>query len=488
MVFSSVFFLFFFLPIVILVFYTIRSELRFTFLLLASLVFYFIGENYLIWVMLTSTIIDYVCGVMIAGGFKKELTPLVINGERTLAQKTWLLFSIISNLGLLSYFKYFNFFTDNASRFLHLIGMSSSGFDSFAYVALPLGISFYTFQSMSYTIDVYRGYAKANRNPINFGLFVTMFPQLVAGPIVRYTDIEEQLVNHKLRSDDFAEGVKRFIVGLGKKVLIANTMAQIADCVYELPAAEVSFLDAWIGTLAYALQIYFDFSGYSCMAIGLGKMFGFHFPENFNYPYTSKTIKDFWRRWHMTLSNWFRDYLYIPIGGNHKNRLTTVRNLFVVFVLCGFWHGAAWNFLLFGLFHGTFLSLERVGLERLLKRLPTAVQHLYAIVIISFGWVLFRASSANQIRNMFESMFSSNIKLHPMLTEQLSPHALVMSGIGLLFTMPIYRTIEHKTSSLGAGFQLIGKWMFLLLLMLIFALAAKNLSLGSFNPFIYYRF
>lgn len=488
MVFSSLSFIFVFLPIVLLIFYSIRKELRFGFLLVASLFFYFMGENYLIWVMLTTTIIDYICGIMISGGIKTQPMALPVNGQRTIHQKFWLALSIVSNLSLLGYFKYYNFFVEATIKLLHSAGLSSSAFDGFTQVTLPLGISFYTFQSMSYTIDVYRGHVTANRNFINFGMFVTMFPQLVAGPIVRYTDVDQQIKHHVLQTDNFVYGIKRFIIGLGKKVLIANTLGQLADQVYSLPPENMSLLEAWIGTVAYALQIYFDFSGYSCMAIGLGKMFGFTFPENFNYPYTSTSVKEFWTRWHMTLSTWFRDYLYIPLGGNRISSIVTIRNLFVVFILCGVWHGAAWTFILWGVFHGSFLMLERTKIGIFLKDQPNFIQRIYFLLIILLSWVVFRSDSIAQAKSIYINMFTGSLSISLSTISMLTTEMIGTFIIGLVLSMPVFKYIQKKNQGLSPWQENFLEIAYFGLIMLIFILSIKSLLFNSFNPFIYYRF
>jgi len=366
MVFSSVCFLFFFLPIVLAVYLLVAlpglggrtaAGLKAGNLLLlaASLLFYSWGEGALVAIMLGSTAIDYLCGLLMAGPparGREPSSPLEPGGPRTSVQKAALALSIASNLFLLCLFKYFGFFVENARAILHAAGLSGGVLEGGMELALPMGISFYTFQSMSYTIDVYRGRVAATRSFIDFACFVTLFPQLVAGPIVRYKDLAEQLVRRVMSLEDFSLGSRRFILGLGKKVLIADSLAQAADRIYALPLGEVTCPLAWLGTICFTLQLYFDFSGYSDMAIGLGRMLGFRFPENFNYPFISRSLREYWSRWHITLGSWFRDYLFLPLGGSRVSPPRVYLNLLVVFFLCGLWHGASWTYVLWGLFHG----------------------------------------------------------------------------------------------------------------------------------------
>lgn len=410
MVFSSLTFLFFYLPVVLLLYHLLflpvsrhspRAPLflRLSNLLLlcVSILFYFWGEGWLVWILLTSTLIDYVCGLLISGALRTgRVEPLTVGGPRSHAQRLTLIASLTANLLFLGFFKYFNFGVDTVNR---LVPDAWRLTDTLR-VTLPLGISFYTFQSMSYTIDVYRGHVKATHNLIDFACYVALFPQLVAGPIVRYADIAQQLVHRTLSAPVFASGVNRFVLGLAKKVLIANTVARAADAVMALPADQVTTLQAWVATLCYSIQIYYDFSGYSDMAIGLGRMFGFQFLENFNYPYVSRSIQEFWRRWHISLSTWLRDYLYIPLGGSRAGASRTWCNLLLTFVLGGLWHGAAWTFVLWGAFHGGYLALERVvrracGLSEKPAEHPRRVLaflgQIWIFHVVCFSWILFRS-------------------------------------------------------------------------------------------------
>jgi len=492
MVFSSITFLFFFLPAFLLIFHLLRHQkLQFVFLLFSSMLFYFWGENFLIWILLTSTGIDYFSSLLIANGFKKkEILKLIPDNRRSRLQKTGLIISIVSNLSFLGYFKYANFFVENFISFCH-----SSGLDSFipeqsVSIILPLGISFYTFQSMSYTIDVYRGRITATRNFIKFASYVTMFPQLVAGPIVRYSDIEKQINNHSTTVDDFVIGIKRFIIGLSKKVLIANTMALVADTVFALPSNELSTGLAWIGIIAYSLQIYFDFSGYSCMAIGLGRMMGFTFPENFNYPYISRSIREFWRRWHISLSSWFRDYLFIPLGGSKNGSLITYRNLIIVFLVCGLWHGASWNFVVWGIFHGFFLIIEKLPFTKYLNKIPDIFQHLYVLFFVSLGWVFFRTETINEgihYSLVLLGINSAQFQIS-MFYEIIQTNVLIIFFVGIIFSMPVFPVIQKKIKILPYNTKTAFELIYLALLVCLFLLSTMSLASGTYNPFIYFRF
>ena len=298
--------------------------------------------------------------------------------------------AIAVNLVVLGVFKYANFFADNVNAVAAAIGAPPL---AFPHVLLPIGISFYTFHAISYVVDVYRRDASAQKSPVHAALYLLLFPQLIAGPIIRYRYIADQLEQRVVSLDDFAVGVRRFVIGLGKKVLIANTVAAPADKIFSMPLAELTPAHAWLGIVCYTLQIYFDFSGYSDMAIGLGRMFGFHFPENFRWPYVADTVQEFWRRWHISLSSWFRDYLYVPLGGNRVSPARMYANLVTVFFLCGLWHGASWNFVIWGLFHGSFLVVERLGLAAAIRRLWRPLRHVYLLLVVMIGWVFFRADT-----------------------------------------------------------------------------------------------
>ncbi|GAA3786047.1 MBOAT family O-acyltransferase [Corallibacter vietnamensis] len=420
--------------------------------------------------MIFSTIVDYKCGIMIEEGNKK----------------LGLRFSLLTNLLTLGVFKYFNFAIDNLKAAISGLGIQTSAFDGIIEIALPLGISFYVFQTMSYTIDVYRGNVKASRNILEFATYVTMFPQLVAGPIVRYIDVQKEIVKREVTLVSFSKGLERFILGLAKKMILANTFASVADNIFAESSGDISTLNAWIGVFAYTFQIYFDFSAYSDMAIGLGKMFGFNFLENFNYPYISKSIKEFWRRWHISLSSWFRDYLYISLGGNRKGKSRTYLNLFIVFFITGLWHGAAWNFVIWGLFHGLFIVIERVGFDKVLEKLWAPIQHIYTLLIVLIGWVLFRAEDLNHALIYLKTMFVYNEGSYA-LNDYLSyfnynNETIIIFGLGIIFSFPIYPYLEKKlTNPTFLPFR------YLLVISLLF-ISILYIAAGSYNPFIYFRF
>lgn len=501
MVFSSLVFLFVFLPLVLLIYFTLPTRVRNSFLIFASLLFYFWGENYLIWILITASLIDYLCGLFIAGAFKKgEIKYLEKGVPRTKFQIFVLTFSIVSNLGFLFYFKYCNLALNSYNGFAAMLGFSQDALITFNSIALPLGISFYTFQTMSYTIDVFRGEVKATRNIIDYSMYVTLFPQLVAGPIVRYRDIEDQLRNHQISNSGFAYGVFRFIIGLGKKVLIANTFAQIADLAFNLPQGQLNIPLAWLGAICYMIQIYFDFSGYSDMAIGLGHMFGFKFLENFNYPYISRSIQEFWRRWHISLSTWLRDYLYIPLGGNRHSAWRTYFNLLFVFFLCGLWHGASWSFVVWGLYQGVFLIIEKLGFSKILDKIPRVLNHIYVLLVTIIGWVIFRSETLPGATGYLGVMFGvkrpENADLYS-IKRFLGFYIIAMFVIAIIASMPLFHYIVNKYYLVKENRNsfLLGKYLYLFLkvfgylyVIFLFLFCCLNLISGTYNPFIYFRF
>ena len=389
MVFSSTIFLCIFLPLVILGYYICPRKGRNFFLLIASLIFYAWGEPKYVLLMIFSIIINYVFGLLMEK-----------HRQNSRRLKLMLVLSVVIDIGLLCVFKYTDFIISNMNAAF------GASFDLLKLV-LPIGLSFYTFQAMSYTIDVYRNDVKVQRNIIDFGMYITMFPQLIAGPIVRYADVAEQLHERRVTTQDFSEGSMRFVVGLGKKVLLANQIGALWSEIYALGGSS-SALMAWLGAIAFTFQIYFDFSGYSDMAIGLGRMFGFRFPENFRYPYQSVSITDFWRRWHITLSTWFREYLYIPLGGNRRGFARQALNLFIVWTLTGFWHGAGWNFILWGLYYFVILFVEKLFLLKALDRAPKPVRHIYSLLLIVLGWVIFACDDITVLLPFIGSMFGAN--------------------------------------------------------------------------------
>lgn len=389
MVFSSILFIFYFLPLTLLLYYAGPSRLRNLVLLVMSLAFYSWGEPVYISIMLFSTVFDYGNGIAI---------EKCLSSGRKRAARAVLLLSVAGNLGILGFFKYSNFFIETVNA------VGGTDFPLLE-LSLPIGISFYTFQTMSYTIDVYLGQARAQKNLVQFGAYVAMFPQLVAGPIVKYKDISGQLAARNVTAERFSYGISRFITGLSKKVLLANNIGMVWEQISGGNLAGLSAAEAWIGAAAFSFQIYFDFSGYSDMAIGLGELFGFHFQENFNYPYQSKSMTEFWRRWHISLGTWFREYVYIPLGGSRKGMKRQLRNLLIVWCLTGLWHGASWNFLVWGLYFGVFLTAEKLFLLRRLEALPGWVSHAYCLIFVAVSWVIFAFDSMADVCTYVKSMF-----------------------------------------------------------------------------------
>lgn len=458
MVFSSAISLFFFVPIVFLLDRRLSNvDAKNTWLLLASLVFYSFGQVYYLPLLLLSVALNYVCGRLAAGKYAKLGVTL----------------AVIGGIGLLAVFKYadFTISTVNALCGLHL---------PLTGIALPIGISFFTFQGLSYVIDVYREPKMVSHSFKKVLLYIAFFPQLIAGPIVKYHDVEQEIDSRRTTPQETALGIRRFICGLSKKLLLSNALGQMADTVFALPAGEIGMLAGWTGAICYTLQIYFDFSGYSDMAIGLGRMFGFHFRENFNYPYTATTIKEFWRRWHISLSGWFRDYLYIPLGGNRKGNARTWLNRFLVFFATGLWHGASWTFVLWGLWHGLFSVLEDCGAIPVDKLKGKRIGQLYTLLVVVLGFTLFRADTLAQAGAMYAAMFSG-IGLHWLGTAavwaKFTPAFVLTLCLALLLCTPVAR--EHTPKRESVTF--IGSLGLLLLCMMY-------LAAGSFNPFIYFRF
>lgn len=476
MVFSSITFLFAFLPLVLVGALVSPKNTRNLFLLIASLIFYAWGELYFVALMLASIAMNFVIGSIIS--------QRVAVAEKQRAAKYWLGAGITANLALLGYFKYANFLAENWNLVAAHLGSGAVNPDA---VHLPLGISFFTFQAMSYLIDVYRGEAKHDRNPINIALYIALFPQLIAGPIIRYHDVSEQLRDRVMSIDLAYSGLRRFVYGLAKKVLIANPLGEVADQIFAVNGNDLTTPVAWLGIACYTLQIYFDFSGYSDMAIGLGRMLGFRFLENFNYPYIATSIQDFWRRWHISLSNWFRDYLYIPLGGNRVGFARTYFNLVIVFFLCGLWHGASWNFVIWGLLHGAFLVIERAGFSRVLKTLPAGIAHLYTLLAVMIGWVFFRAETLPEALAYLKAMFvpgSGNAALH-YPAQYIDSHLMIVLVLGVLLATPVGKICHQRWLHPAGG---MGELTTLASLSTLFLLCLLSLAAGAYNPFIYFRF
>lgn len=469
MVFSSVTFLFYFLPVFLFLYFL--TPFKNTVLLVGSLLFYAWGEAGYTLLLLLSILLNYIFGLSVASNSSLK------------SRKMYLGIGILVNLLLLGYYKYFNFIAES------ILDLNQS-----ESVHLPLGISFFTFQAISYLVDVYRKDAKVEKNIFNLALYISMFPQLIAGPIVRFKTVAIQINKRTSTIDNIVIGIRIFIIGLAQKALIANTVAIPADEIFSLSENILTTPLAWIGALTYSFQIYFDFAGYSNMAIGLGLIMGFSFPKNFNYPYISQSITEFWRRWHISLSSWFRDYLYIPLGGNRHSPFRTYLNLMLVFLLCGLWHGAAWTFIIWGAYHGAFLMLERYKLTFYLTKLWRPVRHLYTLIVVLIGWIIFRAESFDQLRyylKAFIGLTNANADLFNMnglLTNTLKISIL----FGLIFSSPIYvfiqQLLDHKQPGRPVKVKFTLKVLIELFVFSIFILSLLNVSSGSYNPFIYFRF
>jgi len=488
MVFSSSIFLFGFLPLLLICYavaWRISLKLSNIVLLAFSLLFIFWGSGKDTLVLLSMIVINYVAGLLLTLKTGSLLLPK--NQKRTPYQRTVLVLTLVLSFGLLIYFKYAYFLADNASDLLARIGINIPVPAFIKNILLPLGISFYTFQALSYTLDVYFGNVKTTRSLMDFSLYVSFFPQLIAGPIVRYAHIYQQIGKRSINLNGVYTGMLRFMMGFVKKVLLANTVAKAADGVFGLASPELTAGVAWVGIIAYTLQIYLDFSAYSDMAIGLAKIFGFDLRENFNLPYTSTSIQDFWRRWHISLSSWFRDYLYIPLGGNRKGNVRTYLNLVIVFFICGLWHGAAWNFVLWGLWHGFFLVIERAFLENWLKKLPGFLRRVYMFVVVIVGWVLFRAESLTYALKYIKTLFTPQKFAGQLLRvpgEFLQNDVLIAFIVGIIASMGGMMWLKKEADRKGGVLQN----AFTALVFVLFLVAITSIYSGAYNPFIYFRF
>lgn len=469
MVFSSIVFLFYFLPITLILYFIVPKRFRNLVLLVSSLVFYAWGEPKYILLMLISTLVDYTAGRIIDYYDEKK-------NDR--GRKLGLFISLAMNLGLLSFFKYGDFLITNFNNLL-------SSDVSLLNLALPIGISFYTFQTMSYTIDVYRREVDVQKNFLSFATYVSLFPQLIAGPIVRYKTIAHEIDHREIKFEMVSEGIKRFVIGLAKKVLLANNIGLLWETVKAMDFATLPSLSALLGILAFSFQIYFDFSAYSDMAIGLGKIFGFNFLENFNYPYMAKSITDFWRRWHISLGTWFKEYVYIPLGGNRGGIFKTLRNISLVWMLTGLWHGASWNFLLWGVYFGIILILEKTFLLKLLYRLPVFVQHFYTLFLVLISWVLFSFEELSQVIEYLQRLFGVGTSF----LNDTSIYLLYTNAI--LFTILIFASTNLPKRVFARIKEVLGRKTILLeniLLVIIFLMSVAYLVDSSYNPFLYFRF
>ncbi len=470
MIFSSIFFLYVFLPITLVLYFLMPRPGKNVVLLIVSLIFYAWGEPIYVFLMLFSIIFNYLTGM--------EIDVYRSEGEEGRVRFCfWLAVGV--NLGLLGFFKYYGFFMENLNAILPFT-------IPYKELPLPVGISFYTFQTLSYVIDVYKGEVKVQKNVLSFGLYVTMFPQLIAGPIVQYSDIEKQLKKRKTSLTKFGEGTTWFLRGLGKKVLLANNIGMAFDAINAIPRGELSILAAWVGCLAYTMQIYYDFSGYSDMAIGLGKMFGFEFMKNFDYPYIAKSITEFWRRWHISLSSWFRDYVYIPLGGSRVSLPKCIRNLFVVWILTGFWHGAAWNFIIWGLYYGILLCLEKYVFHSLLEKMPNVFKHIYTMFFVMIGWVFFFSSSMGSAFGYLGAMFG----LNGMPFADSSAKYYLTSNLWILIICAVCATPAAYRCFRSFAFSN-GKYRVGISVLLyggILLLSTAYLVNATYNPFLYFRF
>ncbi len=476
MVFSSIEFLFLFLPVLLALYALAPRRLENGVLLAASLVFYIWGGGAFVFILLVSVCVDYGAGWLVAWARQRERSQLKALGVAL---------SVAVNLALLGFFKYANFVVEQFNDLGAALGL---GTIAWATIGLPIGISFFTFQSMSYTIDLARGRAEHLRNPLDFALYVALFPQLICGPIVRYHEIAAQIRDRRTRLDDVAEGALRFAHGLVKKVVVADAAGSVADAAFRVPGDDLTTAAAWLGVAAYTLQIYFDFSGYSDMAIGLGRLFGFSFPENFRRPYSAVSITDFWRRWHITLSSWLRDYLYIPLGGSRGASLLTYRNLVIVFLLTGFWHGAAWQFVLWGVYHGMLLTAERVTGQRPVGTATTAwLRRPAVLLLVMLGWVIFRADSVGEAFDVYRAMFSfSGSGLNPIVAEALSHRVTLTLALASAVVLLPAGFVAGPTLARGRGAGA------LLLRAVVLGIGLPYATLliasGNFSPFLYFQF
>ncbi len=473
MVFSDLLFIYIFLPLCLLTYYIFpNTTYRNGVLIIFSLLFYSFGEPVWVLLLIGSALVDYLNGLFIVHCRRRKSRAAVLG----------VIFSLVINLGLLMLFKYSGFVAENITALTGVV-LPVKRF------RLPIGISFYTFQTISYTIDVYRGETRAQRNFLNFLLYVSLFFQLVAGPIVRYTTVASEISRRRFSVLDMNRGIERFIFGLGKKVIIANSLGSIAEQLLVFENAPVSTAAAWAGILMYSFQIYYDFSGYSDMAIGLGLMFGFHFEENFNYPYISKSASEFWRRWHISLGSFFRDYVYIPMGGNRRHQFL---NIAVVWFLTGFWHGASWNYILWGLFWGLLVAIEKLFLKKLLNKLPALFGHLYLLAAVIFGWTLFYFEDTSALKQCLMGMFGRNgIPLWDDITVSLIKGSCFIIIAAAVFSCPVCRIVSEKTEALAAKSAFsygAAKAAETVILLAVLAVSSILLVKQSYNPFLYFRY
>ena len=478
MLFTSPSFIYFFLPLSLLFHWINLKKLRNASLLASSLIFYAWGEPRYVLVLLFSILLNWLIGILLLSRRNKKL---------------FLFFGCFTNLSLLGFFKYLDFFLSTfriADAIEIKFGINTS------LIHLPIGISFFTFQALPYLVDIYRSNIPPQKNIVDFGLYLSLFPQLIAGPIVRYVDVVKDLRARTFNYENLVNGFNRFCIGLAKKVLIANPAAALSDGIFNSDYSSLNYQFAWLGVLAYSIQIFYDFSGYSDMAIGIGRMFGFKFPENFNYPYIAKTIQEFWRRWHITLSSFFRDYVYIPLGGSRVSEVRIYTNIMIIFLLTGLWHGASWNFILWGLFHGTFLCIERLFLSNWLSKFHAVISHIYTLLVIAVGWVIFRIEEISRLKMYLLTMlgFRGGTNLFEMNTIVDYSESIFAIIFGCIMCIPFFNTFKYLCRLLGNNNPTLptSKMIrsfgvgFSMSMLLIFSLA--KISADTYNPFIYFRF
>lgn len=471
MIFNSPIFLFLFLPVFLGIYFLIPTKGKNLFILLASIIFYSWGEPTFVWVALGSSFVDWV------------LSKLIWNGKTKLVSKLWLGLSIVLNIGLLFYFKYFNFFIDNVNHFLSILNLKPLGVFE---IALPLAVSFITFEKITYVVDVYRKVGHPAKNILDYFTYVLIFPKLIAGPIIKYHDIELQIQSRKIDIIDFKEGFFRFVKGLFKKVFIADTMAEVVDYIFSLSVTQIGFSDAWIGTAFFTIQIYFDFSGYSDMAIGLLRIMGFRIMENFNLPYISRSFTEFWRRWHISLSTFIKDYLYIPLGGNRCSKPRQYFNLIICFLLSGIWHGASWIFVLWGLYHGIFLTIDKaLGIKPSSERkIPVSLQIILTFFLVMFSWTIFRSQNIAQLVAFFSAMFSP---MNDIFSSQwiITKNVIFIFILGLIVSFLPATTFYKTKISDNLNKRPLVKFCLNALLLI---LTIGKISVINFVTFIYFRF
>lgn len=472
MLFSSTFFLIYFLPVFFTIYFLLPTSLKNYFIVFSSILFYVWGAPQFVFVLLATVIFNF------------GMAHLTVRLNEKKQRLRVLIFSILINLSLLLYFKYANFFIDNTNSILNQFGIESI---KVLHIALPIGISFFTFHQLSFVIDVYRGVKPPMKKISDYALYILLFPQLIAGPIIRYNEISDQIQGRdkKFNVDEVLLGFLRFSIGLAKKVLIANVLGREADRIFALPTDQLDGILSWMGAITYTMQIYFDFSGYSDMAIGLARMMGFVFPENFNHPYIAQSITDFWRRWHISLSRWMRDYLYIPLGGNKVSGTRLYFNLWVVFLISGLWHGAEWTFILWGAYHGFFLAIERLFLLKITSRIGPFFRVLFTFFIVVIGWVIFRAQDIQQAFDFLKHMFSFHIQ-----ESFFSNHLLIILCVAIVLSfLPLFLKTKEKNEQLSTPNFSIGKTVFTVLIIIVcLSVCIGELTSSNFNPFIYFKF